>query len=46
MRVSNPDRSSPEINGSDVAQTPTRFLEIVGDYFPVFHLRHVTVNLA
>jgi hypothetical protein len=38
MRVSNPDRSSPEINGSDVAQTSTRFLEIVGDGFPVLSM--------
>jgi hypothetical protein len=35
MRVSNPDRSPFGIDGCDPADTPTSFLEIVDDCFPV-----------
>jgi hypothetical protein len=37
MRVNNPDRVPIGINGWDIAQTPTAFLDITGDDFPVFH---------
>ena len=37
MRVCNPDCSPVGINGSDPAQTPTGFLKITGNYFPVLH---------
>jgi hypothetical protein len=37
MRVSNPDCSPPRNQRLRPAQTPTAFLEIVSDYFPVFH---------
>ena len=36
MRVHNPDRSPVGVNRCDIAPTPTSFLEIVGDYFPVY----------
>src|SRR5947208_15684307 len=39
MRVSNPDCSPVGINRRNTAPTPTGFAEIVGDYFPVLHLR-------
>ena len=38
VRVCNPDRSSVAINRLDEAPTPTRFLEIVSDDFPIFHV--------
>jgi hypothetical protein len=37
MRVNNPNRSPLRIHNGDPAQTPTAFLEIAGDYFPVLH---------
>ena len=37
MRVSNPERSPLTIHRSNVAQAPTAFLEIVGDYLPILH---------
>jgi len=37
MRVSNADCSSLTINGSDITQAATAFLEIVGDDLPIFH---------
>src|SRR5437899_2653903 len=39
MRVSNSDRSPFGINGRDIAQTATRFLEIVTINSQLFHLR-------
>ncbi len=37
VRINNPNCSPLRINGRDVAVTPTGFLEVVGDYFPVLH---------
>ena len=37
MCVCNPDCSPFGINDSDPAQTPTGFLKITGNYFPVLH---------
>jgi hypothetical protein len=37
MCVSNPDRSPLRIHRCNPPQTPTRFLEITGNYFPVLH---------
>jgi hypothetical protein len=34
------------INGRDVAQTPSGFLEIVSDDFPVFHARRNCASFA
>jgi hypothetical protein len=45
MRVNNPDRSPARINRWDAAPAPTRFLEIVGDDFPVLHAHeHIIVR--
>ena len=37
MRVHNPDRSSFNVEGSDPAQAPPGFVEIVGDDFTILH---------
>jgi hypothetical protein len=38
MCVSNPDRLPVGINRGDAAPTPNGFVEIISDYFPVFHM--------
>jgi len=43
MRVSNPDRSRLGINRRDAAPTPTGFLEVVGNGFPVLHAVRIAV---
>jgi hypothetical protein len=37
MRINNPVRSSFKVESRDPAQVPTGIVEIVGDYFPIFH---------
>jgi hypothetical protein len=43
--VSNPDCWTLAIHSCDTAPTPTAFLEIVGDYFPIVHKRALSLLL-